>query len=79
MAIPITIGCPKLDDPEAYVSKLTQILKGSDIKSLKVVHMEVPCCYGLAHIAQEALRRSGKDIPVETVNIGIKGEILEPA
>lgn len=75
----IAIGCPKLDDPEAYINKLAQILKSSNIKSLKVVHMEVPCCYGLVHIAQEALRRSGKDIPVETVNIGIKGEILEAA
>lgn len=75
----IAIGCPKLDNPDAYVSKLTQILKGSDIKSLKIVHMEVPCCYGLVHIAQEALNRSGKDIPLERVKIGIKGEILEYA
>jgi len=75
----IAIGCPKLDDPDAYVSKLTQILKGSDIKSLKIVHMEVPCCYGLIHIAQGALNRSGKDIPLERVKIGIKGEILKYA
>ncbi len=73
----IAIGCPKLDDPEAYVDKITHILKSSDIKSIKVVHMEVPCCYGMVHIAQEAIKRSGKDIPLKTVNIGIKGEILE--
>ena len=73
----IAIGCPKLDDPDAYVSKVTQILGSSDIKSLKVVHMEVPCCYGLIHIAQEALTKSGKDIPFESVKIGIKGEILK--
>jgi ferredoxin len=70
----IAIGCPKLDDPSAYVSKVTQILDSSAIKSLKVIHMEVPCCYGLVHIAREALSRSGKDIPFETVMIGIKGE-----
>ncbi len=75
----IVIGCPKLDNPDAYVSKLTQILKDSDVKSLKIVHMEVPCCYGLIHIAQEALNRSGKDIPLERVKVGIKGEILEYA
>ncbi len=75
----IAIGCPKLDDPEAYISKLAQILESADIKSLKVVHMEVPCCYGLVRIAQEALRKSGKDIPLETVNIGITGGVLEPA
>jgi len=75
----IAIGCPKLDDPDAdaYMSKVTQILEGSDIKSLKVVHMEVPCCYGLVHIAQEALSKSGKDIPFEELMIGIRGEILK--
>ncbi|MCI2425716.1 4Fe-4S dicluster domain-containing protein [Candidatus Acetothermia bacterium] len=71
----IAIGCPKLDDTSAYVSKLTQILESSDIKSVKVLFMEVPCCYGLVHVAQEALRKSGKDIPFETVTIGIRGEI----
>jgi ferredoxin len=68
----IAIGCPKLDDVDAYVNKITQILTRSDIKSLKVVHMEVPCCYGLVHIAKEALSKSGKDIPFEAVVIGIK-------
>jgi len=71
----IIIGCPKLDGLDAYVDKLTRILESSDIKSLKVVHMEVPCCHGLVHIAQEALRKSGKDIPFESVIVGIRGEI----
>jgi len=73
----IAIGCPKLDDFNAYVSKVTQILEGSDIKSLEVVHMEVPCCYGLVRIAQEALSKSGKDIPFRSTTVGIKGEILK--
>ena len=71
----IAIGCPKLDDVNAYVSKIEQIIESSDIKSLKVVHMEVPCCYGLVHIVKEALSKSGKDIPFEAVIIGIKGEV----
>ena len=71
----IAIGCPKLDDVDTYVNKIEQIIKGSNIKSLKVIHMEVPCCYGLVHIAKEALSKSGKDIPFEAVIIGIKGEI----
>jgi ferredoxin len=71
----IAIGCPKLDDIGAYLNKVTQILEKSDIKSLKVVYLEVPCCYGLVHIAREALSKSGKDIPLETVIIGIRGEI----
>jgi ferredoxin len=73
----IAIGCPKLDDAGAYVDKVARILESSDIKSVKVVYMEVPCCYGLAHIAQEALGKSGKDIPFEATKIGIKGEIKD--
>lgn len=71
----IAIGCPKLDDIAAYASKIEQIIRNSNIKSLKVVYMEVPCCYGLVHIAQEALDKSGRDIPLEAVMIGIKGEV----
>jgi len=73
----IAIGCPKLDDISAYISKVAQILESSNVKSVKVLHMEVPCCYGLVHIAQEALSKSGKDIPFETTKIGIKGEIKD--
>jgi Fe-S-cluster-containing hydrogenase component 2 len=75
----IAIGCPKLDDLGAYVDKITQILESSNIRSLKVVHMEVPCCRGLVQAVREALRRSGQDIPVETVTIGVKGEVVETA
>lgn len=73
----IVIGCPKLDDLDAYVNKLAQILKSSNIKSLQVLHMEVPCCYGMVHIARQAIRKSGRDIPLESVLVGIKGELLK--
>jgi ferredoxin len=72
----IAIGCPKLDDVDTYIKKVTEILKVANPKSIKVVHMEVPCCYGLVHISKEALIKSGKDIPFESIIIGIKGEIL---
>lgn len=71
----IAIGCPKLDDVDAYVNKIEQIIESSNIKSLKVIHMEVPCCYGLVHAAKKALSKSGRDIPFERVVIGIKGEV----
>jgi hypothetical protein len=41
---PVVIGCPKLDDAGAYVEKLSAMLATSDVRSLTVVHMEVPCC-----------------------------------
>lgn len=70
----IAICCPKLDDTSPYLDKITQILKDCNIKSLKVLHMEVPCCFGLVDIAKKALKQSGKDIPFESVKISIKGE-----
>lgn len=73
----VAIGCPKLDDLNAYIDKVAEILRVADVKSIKVLHMEVPCCYGLVHIAQEALKRAGKDIPLGTVKVGIKGEVME--
>jgi len=73
----VAIGCPKLDDLNAYIDKVAEILRVADVKSLKVVHMEVPCCFGLVHIAREALKKAGKDIPLEVVKVGIKGEVME--
>lgn len=70
----LLIGCPKLDDGQAYLQKLTAMLKGNNIRSLTVLHMEVPCCSGLIAIARQALAASGKDIPLETIRIGIQGE-----
>ncbi len=72
----IVIGCPKLDDVDKYAEKLTQIFKASKPQSIKVLHMEVPCCYGLLHLAKEALASSGEKIDLEAMVIGIKGEIV---
>ena len=71
----LLIACPKLDNMEAHVKKLTDILQQSSVKSLTVLHMEVPCCFGLVHMAKQALQASGKDIPFRDVKIGIKGDI----
>ena len=72
----VMIGCPKFDDAEAYVDKFTDVFNESGIKSLTVVVMEVPCCSGLPVIVQKALERSGKNIPVRTVVVSARGELL---
>jgi Pyruvate/2-oxoacid:ferredoxin oxidoreductase delta subunit len=74
---PVLVGCPKLDDAEAYVAKLAAILKLASIRSLTVVHMEVPCCTGLVRIARAALAASGVEVPLEDVTISIRGKVLE--
>jgi Fe-S-cluster-containing hydrogenase component 2 len=73
----LLVGCPKLDDVTDYAQKLTAILKQNDIRSLTVVHMEVPCCYGLVALAQRAVADSGKQIVVEEVVVGVRGTIKE--
>jgi len=70
----LLIGCPKLDDAQLYKDKISQIFKDNDIKSVTCVHMEVPCCFGLVQIVEEALELSGKKIPFEELTITIKGE-----
>jgi ferredoxin len=70
----IVVGCPKLDDVQFYEEKLAEIFCQSKIKSITVVNMEVPCCNGLHYIVKKVVDRSGKNIPVEQVIIGIKGE-----
>lgn len=71
----LLIGCPKLDDGRAYLEKLSAILAHNDIRRLTVVHMEVPCCSGLIALARQAIAATGKDVPLETVRIGIQGEV----
>lgn len=73
----VAIGCPKLDDLEAHIERLSDIIKGSGLRSLTVVHMEVPCCFGFVHAAQKAVERSGVDLPLKRVQIGVSGEIQE--
>lgn len=76
---PVIIGCPKLDDANAYVQKLARMIAGANIRSLTVVHMEVPCCLGLVRIAQAAMGVAGRQIPLEEVTISIRGRMISPA
>lgn len=70
------IGCPKLDGVD-YSEKLEAIIRENNIKSMKILRMEVPCCGGLEYAAVEALRRSGKMIPWQVVTITCNGRIKE--
>jgi hypothetical protein len=71
----LLVACPKLDDFQAHQRKLIDILRHSQVKSLTVVHMEVPCCAGLAHMAKQAIRLSGKDIPLKEITVGVRGNL----
>jgi len=70
----LVVGCPKLDNAGFYKEKLTEIFKQSNIRSVTVVNMEVPCCFGLYRLIKEALDSSGKNVPLKQEIISIKGD-----
>ena len=69
------IGCPKLDMVN-YAEKLTQIFENSDVRSITVVRMTVPCCGGLPFAVKTALQNAGKDIPVNIIPLSPHGQII---
>jgi NAD-dependent dihydropyrimidine dehydrogenase PreA subunit len=73
----VVVGCPKLDDNQAYLEKLTEIFRRNDLHSITVVRMEVPCCGGIVMAARQALNNSGKAIPLKEVTVTIDGKIRE--
>ena len=73
----VLIGCPKLDDAEFYRKKLGMLFEHNDVRSVEVVHMEVPCCSGLVRVVQAALADAGRDVPLTLTQIGIDGSIQE--
>jgi ferredoxin len=72
----LLVACPKLDDFDAHLEKLTDILRCAGPKSITVVHMEVPCCSGLVLMAKQAIAESGRNIPLNEITVGTRGSIL---
>ena len=73
----ILLGCPKFDDSTAYARKFADIFRKADIKSLTILIMEVPCCGTMRGIIREALKMSGREIPVQEIVVSVRGQILE--
>lgn len=71
----LLVACPKLDGHQDHLKKLADILRLSQPKSLTVVHMEVPCCFGLVQMARQAIDLSGRDIPFNDITVGVRGEL----
>ncbi len=69
----LAIACPKLDDTTNYVEKLATIFSVNETPRVTVAIMEVPCCRGLDIMVKEAVQKSGRNIIVESVTIGIDG------
>ncbi len=73
----VALACPKFDDSEDYVERLSDIIREAGVRSLTVAHMEVPCCHGLMTMAKEAVGLAGNDTILRAVIISRSGEILQ--
>ena len=74
----LAIACPKLDEgKEIYREKLTALIDHAQINTLTVVMMEVPCCRGLLAIAQQAVEKASRKVPLKAAIVSISdGTVL---
>ncbi len=76
----LAIACPKLDNGlDTYIQKLTEMIDDAKINTLTVMIMQVPCCGGLMQIANAAVEKAQRKIPVKKVVVGLEGDILQEA
>jgi ferredoxin len=74
----LAIACPKLDEnQEVYAEKITALIDQAKINTLTVMIMQVPCCGGLLHLAEQAASRASRKIPVKSIVVGLQGDILK--
>ena len=72
----LVIFCPKLDQNiDGYIAKLAAIFTQHTIKSITLLHMEVPCCGGVRYVVDKALEMAGVEIPVVEKIITIEGAV----
>ncbi len=71
----LLVGCPKLDDLQFYLQKLTEIFELSAPRRITVVKMEVPCCNGLAQITKMARDKAAPSVPIDVYTVGVRGDI----
>jgi len=73
----LAIACPKLDsNKDVYIEKIKMLADQAKINTLTVMIMEVPCCGGLLAMAKEALSQAERKVPLKSIVVGIKGNIV---
>jgi ferredoxin len=74
----LAIACPKLDtNLDMYIEKLVQLINSAKINTLTIMTMEVPCCSGLLTLAKKAAEKASRKLPIKSIVVGIKGDILK--
>jgi NAD-dependent dihydropyrimidine dehydrogenase PreA subunit len=74
----LAIACPKLDQgQEIYLEKLAALVDAAKINTLTVIIMQVPCCHGLLRLAQTAVAKAQRKVPIKCVVVSLQGAILQ--
>jgi hypothetical protein len=74
----LAIACPKLDDgQEIYAEKIRALIDEARINTLTVMIMQVPCCMGLLHLAKQAAAQAKRKVPIKSIIVSLRGEILQ--
>ncbi|BEG99506.1 ATP-binding protein [Bacteroides sedimenti] len=72
----LAIACPKLDSgTDSYIEKIRVMIDESQIDTLTVLIMEVPCCGGLLQMAKMAREEASRHIPIKCIVLNLEGEI----
>ncbi len=73
----LVIACPKLDHGmDTYLQKMIRLISDSRVNTITVLRMEVPCCGGLSGLVNEAVRQSGRKVPVKEIVLSVEGKVL---
>jgi NAD-dependent dihydropyrimidine dehydrogenase PreA subunit len=73
----LVIACPKLDSrQEVYQQKITALIDQSQVNTLTVMIMEVPCCGGLMQLVQDAVSQAQRKVPIKAIQVGVQGQVL---
>lgn len=71
----VVIACPKLDNTDAYLQKLTEMIRLNNFRSIEAVMMEVPCCSGLGRLVETAVKDAGSHLLLKKSIITIEGKV----
>lgn len=73
----LAVACPKLDtNQEIYKDKIVKMIDEAKVNTITVMIMEVPCCDGLLRLVQNARQEASRKIPVKSLVVSLRGEIL---
>jgi Pyruvate/2-oxoacid:ferredoxin oxidoreductase delta subunit len=73
----LAIACPKLDTgQEVYAAKLRALIDDSEVRSITVLIMEVPCCMGLFRLVRQLASESTRKVPIQCKIVSVRGEVL---